>query len=575
MVDSNLGQSYGRKDGRDTVARSASNLCKLSAIVGLLTAFRPLGLAPYPAIVDALPLGVLYSAKVLAINSALLLLTLARQLRLCKRRAWQVAIVLASVGVVANIARGVEPLGLVTKIAFLTFLVAHRRRFGAASDPPSARQAVRFAAIYVLGVLAAVAGVAFVYRGSLDYSPSPASLVETTLFGMAGKSGPVRFDRPLLDDAFYAALAVTGVVGVLVTAYLVFRPVIEGVSTSHTSMEKARRLVKLWGSDTLSYFALREDKSLFFSSCGNAFVAYRYINGVACVSGDPIGAPDAIERVLEEFVAMARSRGWSVAILGGRLSNEHLYSKFGMKSYYLGDEAVVDVEAFSLEGRAIRKVRQSCSRMARRGFSFTLLTASEVGESLYEEMDVVRRKWRGKAPNRGFSMALNRRYSSEDEDCLVAISRSADGRLFGYLKLVPFYGEKRGYSLDEMCRLPESPNGLMEFMIARSSLALRERGVKYLSLNFAAFSKLIAGDVPLSLSEKFQRAIVRLINPYFQIESLYRFNKKFFPLWIPRGIFYDDDVNLVRVALSYLELEAFLRLTWIRRWVLPPLEFSR
>lgn len=552
-----------------------ASLCRASAALSLLTAFQPFGLYPGILLVDVVPLAVVVSARVLAVNVALLLLALARQLRLGKRRAWKAAVALTTLGLAAVVVKGPDLPAVAAKTSFLVLLVAYRSRFTAAADPPSIRQAVRFVPVYSLGVLAYVTAAFALSRFAVAGHVDLTAIARTAGYGLMGQPGPLRFENALVDRIFYGTLAVAGSVGAATTAYLVFRPVVEGVACRGRPRDAARAIVRRWGSDPLSYFALREDKSYFFSDCGRAFLAYRYVNGVACVSGDPIGDPERIRPLLESFVDLARSHGWRVAILAGRLENEPLYSALGMKSYYLGDEALIDLEAFSLEGRPIRKVRQSCSRLRRLGFDFELKGALELPASVWEEMEAVRKQWRGKAPNRGFSMATNRRYGPGDDDCLVALSRGPDGRLYGYLKLVPFYGDKPGYSLDEMSRLPDSPNGLMEFMVARTCLQLRDRGLKYLSLNFAAFSRLISGTHELGPRERLERLVVKALNPYFQIESLYRFNKKFFPLWVPRALYYDEGVNLARVALSYLELEAFLRLGWIRRWLLPPLELRR
>jgi len=70
------------------------------------------------------------------------------------------------------------------------------------------------------------------------------------------------------------------------------------------------------GRDSLAFFALRRDKSYLFSPSGEAFLAYRVINGSALVAGDPIGEPSEYEELVAEFRRVARSQGWRVAIAG-------------------------------------------------------------------------------------------------------------------------------------------------------------------------------------------------------------------------------------------------------------------
>ena len=78
-----------------------------------------------------------------------------------------------------------------------------------------------------------------------------------------------------------------------------------------------------------------------------------------------------------------------------------------------------------------------------------------------------------------------------------------------------------------MRRDPETPNGLTEFLVVRAIELLRERGVEELSLNFAAFAKWIHS--PARRHERVLGKLIALGNPFFQIESLYRFNAEVFP----------------------------------------------
>jgi lysyl-tRNA synthetase, class II len=140
------------------------------------------------------------------------------------------------------------------------------------------------------------------------------------------------------------------------------------------------------------------------------------------------------------------------------------------------------------------------------------------------------------------------------------LARDRHGVLRGYLHLVPCYGSETGYSLEAMRREPATPNGLTEFMIVRAASALREKGCTRLSLNFAVFARLLSDDIPLTWLQKIQRAVIRRLNPYFQLQSLLSFNAKFFPSWIPRCIYYEERQHLPRIAISYLQLESFVRL---------------
>jgi lysyl-tRNA synthetase class 2 len=111
-------------------------------------------------------------------------------------------------------------------------------------------------------------------------------------------------------------------------------------------------------------------------------------------------------------------------------------------------------------------------------------------------------------------------------------------------------------SLSFMRRDPGTPNGLMEFMVVRAVELLRERGLSEMSLNFATFAKWMHS--PERRAERVLGKLVALGNPFFQIESLYRFNAKFFPRWEPRYLVYEGALGLPRASIAAMWAEGQL-----------------
>jgi lysyl-tRNA synthetase class 2 len=225
------------------------------------------------------------------------------------------------------------------------------------------------------------------------------------------------------------------------------------------------------------------------------------------------------------------------------------------RSFYIGDEAVVDVGAFSLEGRPIRKVRQSVTRMRKAGYEAEMHQLGELGDAAVEELERVSDRWRQGDPERGFSMAMDSLRGDHLHDSLVLVARDGGGAVRGFLHFVPVYG-RDAVSLSFMRREHDTPNGLTEFMVATAMEQLRERGIGEASLNFAAFARLIHS--PSGRFERLLGRIATLFNPYFQIESLYRFNAKFFPRWEPRYLVYEGSLGLPRAGLAAMWAEGQL-----------------
>jgi lysyl-tRNA synthetase, class II len=135
------------------------------------------------------------------------------------------------------------------------------------------------------------------------------------------------------------------------------------------------------------------------------------------------------------------------------------------------------------------------------------------------------------------------------------LARDGDGAVRGVLHFVPVYGRDAA-SLSFMRRDPGTPNGLTEFLVVKAVELLREREVKELSLNFAAFARWMHS--PEKRHERLLGRLVALGNPLFQIESLYRFNAKFFPRWEPRYLVYEGRLGLARAGIAAMWAEGQL-----------------
>ena len=122
-----------------------------------------------------------------------------------------------------------------------------------------------------------------------------------------------------------------------------------------------------------------------------------------------------------------------------------------------------------------------------------------------------------------------------------------------------------------MRRRPDAANGITEYLIARAALGFGARGFKPLSLNFAAWGRLLDSAEDAGFSGRMQRLMAKGLNPFFQIQSLRDFNQKFDPDWVPRSVVIDDLSDLPRIALLYASVEGFLELPVLGRLLEPPI----
>jgi lysyl-tRNA synthetase class 2 len=560
-----------RRDQRRWVPIAAGWLCLLIGLADIIEVVHPglfysSRLTRFHAFVPGTLVNVTHTVSVII---GLLLLMLSHGLKRRKRRAWEAVTVLLAASVVVHVIpfREDRIVTAVVSALVVAALLYFRAEFYAVGDPRT-----RWRALWVfLGLVLADVAIGLTYillaRGlAQDYSLW--QRVVHVVYGLVGVSGPVRFVPERRSDLFALLTSALGLFTLVVTAYLFFRPARPAGRLGQQDAGRVRELLKKQGDrDSLGYFTLRSDKSIIWSPTGKSCIGYRVVSGVMLAGGDPLGDPEAWPGAIHAFLDEAARHAWVPAVMGcGELAAEVWCREGELTALELGDEAVVEVADFSLKGRPMRNVRQMVARVERSGYVADVRRAGDVGCEQIAEFARQAGSWRGNPTERGFSMALGRLGAPGDEDCVIATA-TENGVLRGILHFVPWGAE--GLSLDLMRRDRSAQPGVNDFLIVETIKAADSLGIKRISLNFAVFRSALERGERIGAGPvlRLWRGILLFASRWFQIESLYKFNAKFTPAWVPRFFVFPGASDAPRVALAALEAEAFL--------VWPKLELRR
>src|SRR5436190_10797498 len=153
-------------------------------------------------------------------------------------------------------------------------------------------------------------------------------------------------------------------------------------------------LVDGTANDTLAPFAMRTDKSYVFSPDGLAAVAYRVRFGTAAASADPVGDPASRDAAIEEFITAADRNGWRPAVLACGESHLQLLRRHRLRGFSIGRDVVINVPAFSLQGRRFRNLRQAVQRTHNAGVTTEVYAEASLTDSEREEFEAVVRQAR-------------------------------------------------------------------------------------------------------------------------------------------------------------------------------------
>ncbi|WP_330291614.1 phosphatidylglycerol lysyltransferase domain-containing protein [Streptomyces sp. NBC_00576] len=461
-------------------------------------------------------------------------------------------------------------ISLVLTAAFVAALVVGRREFYAKGDRSNPRlaAAVAVGGLLVCSLLAAL--LVTVANQAQDSHRS--TLLERWSYGT------MRLISVAADDSGFAGIStpnwvdvtinVMSTVLILAVLYAAFRSRRAVDPLTEDDEARLRALLDRNGDrDSLGYFALRREKSVVWSPTGKAAVAYRVVGGVSLAAGDPIGDPEAWPGAIEPWLAEARAHGWIPAVMGAGEEAGTVYARHGLDALELGDEALVETADFTLEGRAMRTVRQAYNRVKRAGYTVRVrrhadIPAAEMTYLLQRADD-----WRDGATERGFSMALGRLGDPGDGQCVMLECADGKGELRAVLSFVPW--GPHGLSLDLMRRDRDSDNGLMEFMVIELLQRAHEIGITQVSLNFAMFRSVFerGGRIGAGPVLRLWRSLLSFFSRWWQIESLYRANAKYRPIWEPRFLLFEKSADLPRIGIAAARAEGFLEAPGLPKWL--------
>lgn len=563
------------------------------------------------------PMAVPQTAAAITAFFGVTLIVLARGIRRGQRRAWVVCQLLLLAVAGLHLIKGVDIEETAVALGAAAVLWLFRSSFQARTDVMAMRRGI----VTVLGatalvVLAGAIGIELsaVFDHARHHRVARVSwphAFEATLWRMVGSS---QVGLPPRIDSFLAPTMATAAAGLLLALLVVlFRPVVArrlnrdatpadtapggapgparpapvrpgratetGTGTVATGTEgllRARAVLERHGSGTLDYFALRPDKDFFF--WGDTAVAHGVYGGVCLVSPDPIGPVAEREEAWKAFRRYVDEHGWALGGLGMGEEWLPIYRASGMHDLYVGDEGVVRVNRFTLDGGRFKGLRQAVNRVAKYGYRISFHDPSALDPALGEQLKEVMTKSRRGDVERGFSMTLGRVFDPADEGLLLAVvhgpcpDTGPDGRLgppVAFCQYVPAPGIG-GYSLDLMRRdAGEHPNGLIDFAVVETIKELKRRGGDGLGLNFATMRAVLAGEAGEGLTQRVQAWLLRRMGDSMQIESLWRFNAKFDPDWQPRYAIYDAPENALAVAIAVARAESFWELPVIGRFLTP------
>ncbi len=519
---------------------AGSGLASLSSLIGRpfphLHALRYLFPIEFAHLSDFLTLLIGFFLVICSIN-------IARR----KRRAFLTVLLLASAATVLHFAkRDYEP-GL-WALVLMTALLAIRKRFTVRSALPDFRGVIlRLAIGFSLAVTYGVAGFWFLDRREFGINFHLLDSFRHTLELMT-----LRWDTGLVPHSQYArwfldSLSLMTAVAVGYAVVVLFRPVLYRYKTQSREREQAKSLTASHGHSSLDFYKTWPDKSFFFSRSRRSFISYRVAGSFALALADPVGPEEELPELISDFLNWCRDNDWRTCFYQTLPDFLPLYERFGLKRLKIGDDAVVNLEQFNLNGGSMKKLRTLVRKLEKDGIHCICHSAPLSAEVL-EQAREVSDEWLGIPGRHERTFTLGQFEPVYVASTPLFAVYDAAGRMLAFVNVVPSYAAGQA-TVDLMRRRTEVPNGIMEYLFVKLLAMSKEKGYKTFDLGMAPMSGFQESE-----SAKFEEKLVHIffshLNFLFSFSGLRQFKSKFATDWEPRYAVFQRFVDLPRLAIA-------------------------
>jgi len=560
-----------RSLAEDWSVRIVAILTAVMGIINVLSAVTP-SLRDRVMLIEPIsPLVVRQGGHLTAALAGFALLLLSRNLWRRKRTAWMVAIIVLVVSAVSHLIKGLDYEEAILASGLALWLFTLRSHFQARSDEPSVWQGLRVLAAALIFTLAY--GVAGFYLLDRHYSVNFgfwAALRQTiamfTEFYDPGLQPITGFGR-----FFAGSIYVIGAVSIGFALVMLLRPVLFGLPGSEDERSQAATIVKEYGRSSLSHLLLLNDKAYFFTP-GGSLIGYTVKGRVAVALGDPVGPREDLNPAIAAFRAYCAKNDWLPAFYQTVPDTLTAYKSAKFDAIYVGQEGIVNLQTFSLEGRANKGMRAPYNHIQKLGYQMVVYDPPHSAE-LVAELRSISDEWlttmHGK--EKRFSLGwFDEAYlqgvqvasvhapvvqtidsetpEPETETFPFPGETRERGDIIAFASLLPEY-QRNEVSIDLMRRRSEIEAGAMEFLFVSLFLWAKSCGYDTFNLGLSALYGVgEQSDDPVI--ERGMHYIYENVNQFYNFKGLHEFKNKFHPDWSPRYLIYDGVANLIATWLA-------------------------
>ncbi|MCB0597593.1 MAG: DUF2156 domain-containing protein, partial [Phaeodactylibacter sp.] len=510
-------------------------------LVNILSALTPAAPERLKILKEFLPWAAIHASTYLVLFSGVLMLGVGAYLLRGLRNAWLMAVGLSALSLVTHLTKGIDYEEALIALVALASLIYQRKQYFIRTDLRLAKRSLFPGLVAVGGVLMfGTLGFFFLdeqhFAADFTLGQSFRQAVTTFFLSDISLSPATSFGRE-----FLVGMNILGGATLAYIVYLLLRPLILRPPSAEDDRLQAQALLEKYGCSSLDYFKTYSDKAFWFSEDGEGFVAFRTSRSYAIALENPVCRDEAaMAEMIPAFEQWCRRNGLRAAWYRIPQSSISIYEKQGKKLFPIGENATVNLDAFSLQGGDKKGLRNVMNRLAKEGYSFHTYDPPQ-RDGFLQQLKAVSDDWLRETA-RG-ELAFSQGFFEEEElkKQPIFTIENQEGKVVGFVNIVPDYAPGEA-NFDLMRKTEDAPNGTMDFLFVNMFLHLKEQGFHRCDLGMVPMSGI---DEPDNIQERAIKLAYERIRQFSHYKSLRDFKEKFGPDWQMMYLVYSAPFDLV------------------------------
>lgn len=464
------------------------------------------------------------------------------------RNAWLIALLLSSLSFIGHLTKAIDYEEASLALFTIITLVATYKQYYIRGDKKLQTFSITTSLIIICAVM--IYGTIGFYLLKVNHFHENFSMLESfvnTLACLILVDTTYLNPRTEFARLFVYSINLFGALAMLMLFYSFIQPYIFKKKRNEEELIKAKSLVMEHGRSAVDHFKLAKDKLFFFPEGIEAVVSYKIANSFAVVLHNPV-CNDLLqikELVIRKFEIFCQRN--SLKAIYYRVDEDDLdfYRSIKKKALPIGQEAIVDLKQFTLEGKSNKSLRNALNNIEKKGFVTKIYTAP-IKDGLLQKLKSVSDEWliTLNRDEMTFSQGV---FDGEDlkQQTIITLEND-DEKVVSFLNIIPDYAPSE-ITYDLIRKTADAPSGNMDCILVALIQYARDQGFDFLNMGLAPFSGISS---PTDIPQRTIKFAYEKLQQFKHYKGLREFKDKYNPIWRTKYLVYTNDYDLLHIPLA-------------------------